>query len=177
MLTKCDFQFVVPKMACNIIDRAMQAFGAEGLSQDQELASMYAQLRTLRLADVRVYLPLVIHGDNFLFIGTRCGKYTTWSIATGLMYPTCLGPHSAGWSKRTEASARVAQACGRVKQERGSHHAESGHEGSSLEDSNPLLYQVVSLVGRAKSRRTIFPFCLQVPTCKLDSDRNSATSS
>ncbi|KAG2043079.1 acyl-CoA dehydrogenase/oxidase [Suillus americanus] len=34
-----------------LVDRAMQAYGAEGLSQDQELASMYAQLRTLRLAD------------------------------------------------------------------------------------------------------------------------------
>lgn len=46
-------------MACNVVDRAMQAFGAEGLSQDQELAYMYAQLRTLRFADVRVIL---IHG-------------------------------------------------------------------------------------------------------------------
>jgi len=44
-------KFVVPTMACNVVDRAMQAFGAEGLCQDQELASMYAQLRTLRLAD------------------------------------------------------------------------------------------------------------------------------
>jgi hypothetical protein len=41
-------------MACGVVDRAMQAYGAEGLSQDQELASMYAQLRTLRLADVRL---------------------------------------------------------------------------------------------------------------------------
>ena len=30
----------------------MQAFGAEGLSQDQELAFMFANLRTLRIADV-----------------------------------------------------------------------------------------------------------------------------
>ncbi|KAF9246984.1 acyl-CoA dehydrogenase/oxidase [Melanogaster broomeanus] len=44
-------KFVVPEMACKVVDRAMQAFGAEGLSQDQELASMFAQLRTLRLAD------------------------------------------------------------------------------------------------------------------------------
>jgi len=44
-------KFVVPAMACNVVDRAIQAFGAEGLSQDQELASMYAQLRTLRFAD------------------------------------------------------------------------------------------------------------------------------
>ncbi|KAG1820418.1 acyl-CoA dehydrogenase/oxidase [Suillus subaureus] len=44
-------KFVVPAMACRVVDRAMQAYGAEGLSQDQELASMFAQLRTLRLAD------------------------------------------------------------------------------------------------------------------------------
>ncbi|KAH7916737.1 acyl-CoA dehydrogenase/oxidase [Hygrophoropsis aurantiaca] len=44
-------KFVVPAMACGVVDRAMQAFGAEGLSQDQELASMFAGLRTLRLAD------------------------------------------------------------------------------------------------------------------------------
>ncbi|EIW82254.1 acyl-CoA dehydrogenase NM domain-like protein [Coniophora puteana RWD-64-598 SS2] len=44
-------KFVVPSMACTVVDRAMQAFGAEGLSQDQPLASAYAQLRTLRFAD------------------------------------------------------------------------------------------------------------------------------
>ncbi|KAG1874662.1 acyl-CoA dehydrogenase/oxidase [Suillus subalutaceus] len=44
-------KFVVPAMACRVVDRAMQAYGAEGLSQDQELASTFAQLRTLRLAD------------------------------------------------------------------------------------------------------------------------------
>ncbi|KAG2370033.1 acyl-CoA dehydrogenase/oxidase [Suillus spraguei] len=47
-------KFVVPAMACGVVDRAMQAYGAEGLSQDQELASMFAQLRTLRLADVHI---------------------------------------------------------------------------------------------------------------------------
>lgn len=57
-------------MACNIVDRAMQAFGAEGLSQDQELASMYAQLRTLRLADVGCLPLLLPMTDDFLFIGT-----------------------------------------------------------------------------------------------------------
>ena len=39
-------------MALNVVDRAMQAFGAEGLSQDQDLAGMWANLRTLRIADV-----------------------------------------------------------------------------------------------------------------------------
>lgn len=40
-------------MALEVVDRAMQSYGAEGLSQDQELASMWAELRTLRVADVR----------------------------------------------------------------------------------------------------------------------------
>ncbi|KDQ64826.1 hypothetical protein JAAARDRAFT_28468 [Jaapia argillacea MUCL 33604] len=44
-------KFVVPAMACRVIDRAIQAFGAEGVSQDQPLAQAYAGLRTLRLAD------------------------------------------------------------------------------------------------------------------------------
>ena len=47
-------QFVVPEMALTVIDRAIQAFGAEGVSQDQELAGRWAGLRTLRIADVRV---------------------------------------------------------------------------------------------------------------------------
>ncbi|EIN10694.1 acyl-CoA dehydrogenase NM domain-like protein [Punctularia strigosozonata HHB-11173 SS5] len=44
-------KFIVPTMACTVVDRAIQAFGAEGVSQDQDLANMYAGLRTLRLAD------------------------------------------------------------------------------------------------------------------------------
>ena len=39
-------------MALQVVDRAMQAFGAEGLSQDQELALTFANIRTLRIADV-----------------------------------------------------------------------------------------------------------------------------
>ena len=41
-------------MALQVVDRAIQAFGAEGVSQDQFLAESWAGLRTLRLADVRV---------------------------------------------------------------------------------------------------------------------------
>lgn len=44
-------QLTVPKVALAVVDRAIQAFGAEGLSQDQPLASMWASLRTLRFAD------------------------------------------------------------------------------------------------------------------------------
>jgi acyl-CoA dehydrogenase len=47
-----ELQFTVPSMALRVVDRAMQAFGAEGISQDQPLAQMYAGLRTLRYADV-----------------------------------------------------------------------------------------------------------------------------
>ena len=40
-----------PNMACKIIDWAIQAHGAGGVSDDFGLAKMYAQSRTLRLAD------------------------------------------------------------------------------------------------------------------------------
>jgi alkylation response protein AidB-like acyl-CoA dehydrogenase len=39
-------------MALQVVDRAIQSFGAEGVSQDQALAHTWAGLRTLRLADV-----------------------------------------------------------------------------------------------------------------------------
>ncbi|HEX3468921.1 MAG TPA: acyl-CoA dehydrogenase family protein [Candidatus Elarobacter sp.] len=39
------------QMACRVIDRAIQAFGARGVSPDEELAAMYAHARTLRLVD------------------------------------------------------------------------------------------------------------------------------
>ncbi|KAF9468947.1 acyl-CoA dehydrogenase/oxidase [Collybia nuda] len=44
-------KFVVPSMALTVIDRAMQSFGAEGVSQDTPLAGTWAGLRTLRIAD------------------------------------------------------------------------------------------------------------------------------
>jgi Acyl-CoA dehydrogenase, C-terminal domain len=34
-----------------VLDRAIQVFGAEGMCQDQLIAEMYAQCRTLRIAD------------------------------------------------------------------------------------------------------------------------------
>ena len=42
---------VAPNMACQIIDWAIQAHGAAGVSQDFPLASAYAGIRSLRLAD------------------------------------------------------------------------------------------------------------------------------
>jgi acyl-CoA dehydrogenase len=42
---------VAPSMALGVVDRAIQTFGVAGVSQDTPLASMWAGLRTLRLAD------------------------------------------------------------------------------------------------------------------------------
>ncbi|KAH9077454.1 acyl-CoA dehydrogenase/oxidase [Lactarius deliciosus] len=47
-------KFIVPSMALQVVDRTIQAFGAEGLSQDQDLAFVFANLRTLRIADVHI---------------------------------------------------------------------------------------------------------------------------
>ena len=63
-------------MALQVVDRAIQNFGAEGLSQDQELASSYANLRTLRLADVSPSPPDFL-SKNLL---TRC-ELGTWCCA------------------------------------------------------------------------------------------------
>jgi acyl-CoA dehydrogenase len=42
---------IAPNVALRVIDRAIQAHGAAGVSQDFELAAMWANSRTLRLAD------------------------------------------------------------------------------------------------------------------------------
>ncbi len=42
---------IAPNMALRVIDRAIQAHGAAGVCQDFELAAMWANSRTLRLAD------------------------------------------------------------------------------------------------------------------------------
>lgn len=44
-------KIVCPTMACNVIDRAIQAFGGMGLSQDTPLAELWMYARFLRMAD------------------------------------------------------------------------------------------------------------------------------
>jgi acyl-CoA dehydrogenase len=44
-------KIVAPNMVLRVLDRAMQAFGAMGVSQDTPLAHFYASARTLRFAD------------------------------------------------------------------------------------------------------------------------------
>ena len=42
---------VVPRVACSVIDMAIQAHGGAGVSADTPLAAMYAHARTLRIVD------------------------------------------------------------------------------------------------------------------------------
>ena len=42
---------IAPNVALRVVDRAIQAHGGGGVSDDFPLAGMYAGLRTLRLAD------------------------------------------------------------------------------------------------------------------------------
>ncbi|MCI2398993.1 acyl-CoA dehydrogenase family protein [Aliiroseovarius subalbicans] len=46
-----QIKVVAPNMALKVTDAAVQMFGAQGISQDTELARQWANLRTLRLAD------------------------------------------------------------------------------------------------------------------------------
>ncbi|KAH6648841.1 acyl-CoA dehydrogenase [Truncatella angustata] len=46
-----EAKVLVPQTVLTVIDRAVQAFGGAGVSQDTPLANMWAQIRTLRLAD------------------------------------------------------------------------------------------------------------------------------
>ncbi|KAI4151102.1 MAG: hypothetical protein L6R39_002113 [Caloplaca ligustica] len=46
-----EAKVMVPQMALTVIDRAIQSFGAAGVCQDTPLANMWAQIRTLRIAD------------------------------------------------------------------------------------------------------------------------------
>jgi len=66
---------IVPNMASKIIDWAIQAHGAAGVSQDSKLAKMYAGQRTLRLADG----PDEVHRHTIakLELGLQLGRDTS----------------------------------------------------------------------------------------------------
>jgi acyl-CoA dehydrogenase len=46
-----SIKVAAPNVALKVIDRAIQVHGGGGVSSDFPLASMYAHMRTLRLAD------------------------------------------------------------------------------------------------------------------------------
>lgn len=62
---------VAPSMALRVIDRAIQAFGGAGVSQDFNLAAAWANSRTLRLADG----PDEVHRNQIARLELR--KYQT----------------------------------------------------------------------------------------------------
>ncbi|KAK6361041.1 hypothetical protein LTR81_028197 [Elasticomyces elasticus] len=51
LLEIAEAKIWVPQMALTVIDRAIQAHGAMAVCQDTPLALMWAQIRTLRIAD------------------------------------------------------------------------------------------------------------------------------
>ncbi|RYY86204.1 MAG: acyl-CoA dehydrogenase, partial [Comamonadaceae bacterium] len=57
---------MVPERVCKIIDQAIQMYGALGVSQHTPLAHMYAQQRTLRLADGPDEVHHLVVGRNEL---------------------------------------------------------------------------------------------------------------
>jgi acyl-CoA dehydrogenase len=67
---------VAPNMALAVIDRAIQAHGAAGVSQDTELAYAWANTRTLRLADG----PDEVHRESIAKLELR--KYAAAATAT-----------------------------------------------------------------------------------------------
>jgi len=64
-----------PRMALNIVDDAIQAWGGAGVTSDAGLARMYASLRTLRLADG----PDEVH--NRTIARLEYGKYMSGVVA------------------------------------------------------------------------------------------------
>lgn len=68
-----EAKVLIPQTALNVIDRAIQSFGGAGVCQDTPLASMWAGIRTLRLADGpdEVHLQQLGRNEN------RRGKQAT----------------------------------------------------------------------------------------------------
>jgi acyl-CoA dehydrogenase len=46
-----QIKVAAPRMACRVVDQAIQLHGATGFSEDTPLAALYARLRTIRIAD------------------------------------------------------------------------------------------------------------------------------
>ena len=61
-----EAKVLVPQMALTVIDRAIQSFGAAGVCQDTPLANMWANIRTLRIADGpdEVHLQQIGRNEN-----------------------------------------------------------------------------------------------------------------
>lgn len=67
-------KIVAPKMACNVIDKAIQMHGAMGTSQDSVLATIYAYARTVRLADGPDEVHMMQLGRNLIAQANAAGE-------------------------------------------------------------------------------------------------------
>jgi acyl-CoA dehydrogenase len=59
-----EVKVLVPEMMLDIIDKAIQAYGGAGVSQDTPLANMYASGRTMRIVDGPDEVHLLQLGRN-----------------------------------------------------------------------------------------------------------------
>jgi acyl-CoA dehydrogenase len=69
-----EAKVLVPQMALTVIDRAVQCFGAAGVCQDTPLANMWANIRTLRIADGPDEVHLQQMGKNENKRGREVGE-------------------------------------------------------------------------------------------------------
>ena len=69
-------KFAVPNICLRILDRAIQVHGGGGVSDDFPLASMYADLRTLRLADGPDEVHKLSLARHELRASASAGRYT-----------------------------------------------------------------------------------------------------
>ena len=76
LLEIAEAKILVPNMTLEVLDRAMQAFGGAGLSQDTPLAAMWAHARTLRIVDG----PDEVHLMQVSFL---CMWYWIWENSMG----------------------------------------------------------------------------------------------
>ncbi|KAF4548128.1 Acyl-CoA dehydrogenase-like protein 6 [Elsinoe fawcettii] len=79
-----EAKVLVPTMALNVIDRAIQAYGGAGVSQDTPLANMYAQGRTMRIVDGPDEVHLLQLGRNENKRGQFCLERIEWQKRRGV---------------------------------------------------------------------------------------------
>lgn len=76
-----EAKVLIPQTALTVIDRAVQAFGGAGVCQDTPLANMWAQIRTLRLADGPDEVHLQQLGRNENKRGKAVTDHIKWQQA------------------------------------------------------------------------------------------------
>lgn len=76
-----EAKVLVPKMALDVIDRAIQAYGGAGVSQDTPLANMWAHGRTMRIVDGPDEVHLLQLGRNENKRGAKCLEKIEWQKA------------------------------------------------------------------------------------------------